>query len=131
MAFMAISYCGFSQISTTQEEYTFLTEEYPETQKVKEGYTLDQLFEAPEGNFVITYMLLKETATGNTKAAFIKITKNKSKERYLCLPFNNQQLMADYLQQSQKLGVSMTMIYHAANDGLLSSLLNQTLNNKK
>jgi hypothetical protein len=110
-----------SKIITTEEEYNYLTQGYKiaiETgADMKVGYTLEHMPEIKAGNFTAKYSFLKETATKQTKAVLIVLEKekgNSDKVVYLCLPFNNGELLKKFYAETQTLGITMMDIFSAS-----------------
>uniref|UniRef100_UPI004048A3AB hypothetical protein n=1 Tax=Flavobacterium sp. TaxID=239 RepID=UPI004048A3AB len=92
----------FSQdkIITSEEEYKFLTKGYQiyleNGSDFKAGYELVKLTENNTDGYTITYHKFNDTNIKKTKALLIIIEKKKDKY-YLCLPFNNNDLLKKYI----------------------------------
>lgn len=106
------------KVITNDEEYNYLTNGYKESIKngtgFKEGYELVKIDVAKSDGFTATYSLLKEKSSNLNKAVSIVLTKDKDKEDkviYLCLPFNNADLLAKFYKDVEKLGISMGMFF--------------------
>lgn len=102
---------------TTNEEYNYLTSGYKvqiqNGTSFKDGYELEKIDEGKLDGFIIVTALMKEIATGEAKAVSIVITKEKDKADkvvYLCLPFNNPELLKRFLNDQQTLGFSMKLM---------------------
>jgi hypothetical protein len=68
------------------------------------------------------------------KAILIVCSKDKDKKNkiiYLCLPFNNMQLMQKFNSESEKMGITMAALFNQSNNIILSSLLDNASNSKK
>jgi len=123
-----------SEVVTTELEYQFLTEVYPNMKipALMDGYRLDPFYKSNTEDFDISYELLVKDKNNELRAVFITITKIKKKDdkkEYLCLPINNPILFKKFWEhQYYKLGMSMTAIYDISNTALLSRFFDATYN---
>ena len=120
---MTISCNVFAQdkVITTDEEYNYLTKGYElqlqNGSDFKSGYELKKIDEHKSGGFIVTYSLMNELASKTTKAVSIVLTKekdSKNKVIYLCLPFNNTELLKKFVKDTESLGISMKMVFEAS-----------------
>lgn len=123
---------------TTTEEYNYLTQGYKiglETgQDLKAGYELNHLPETSVDKFKIRYSVFKETKSNHAKAILITLTKIKDSDNkvlYLCLPFNNKELLAKFYDETLGLGLSMNTMFEVSNLAMLSSLWESKENEMK
>ncbi|WDO13091.1 hypothetical protein MH928_17430 [Flavobacterium sp. WW92] len=123
------------KISTTDEEYKYLTEGYKIQQETgsdfKSGYELQKIEENKANGFIITYSLLKHKESNKTKALSIVLTKEKDKKDkivYLCLPFNNTDLFVKFCKETESLGVSMKMYFDYSIYNVLQKSLDKIAN---
>jgi|GEM_PF-3169233 len=124
------------KITTSIEEYNYLTKGYADDvskgRDIKNGYELKEFytFDNENINFSFTYHKFIETATNKTKAVLVVAKKkSKNKVKYLCIPFNNKELLEDSATDAAALGITMTAVYNRLNYINLSSLLNTKFNN--
>lgn len=124
LLFLTIS---FSQTTTTEEEYRYLTEGYGKQIEngldvYKEGYVLEDLFKSGEmSGYSFDYYSFKTAETKELKAILIVCQKlKKDKVRYLCIPFNNRELLGKFTGDYQTLGVSMKSMLEMVNIWVLS-----------
>lgn len=86
-----------AQISTSEEEYNYLTKGYPQGIEngldIKKGYTLDKINSKGSPNFELELFSFSEN--GITKAYLIT-KKANDKIKYYCLPINNAELWRKY-----------------------------------
>lgn len=115
---------------TTQEEYDYLTKGYPEAVEkgysLKSGYKLEKHSTATSYNIVFEFFKFTDTKTGKTKAFLVEITKEKKgkdKKRYICIPIGNNDLVIDYVNEYNKLGVTMALGYQYAYAQFTGALL--------
>jgi hypothetical protein len=86
---------------TTEEEYNYITKGYEiqinNGSDTKKGYKFSQIFDRQQGNYNFN---CKSVIRESTKeiAAIMVVCKSKisNKTYYLCIPFNNQQLIERY-----------------------------------
>lgn len=123
------------KVSTTDEEYKYLTEGYRIQQETgsdfKLGYELLKIEENKANGYSIKYSLLQETSTKTTKAISIVLTKDKDKKDkviYLCLPFNNEELFVKYCKATESLGISMKMYFDYSIYNLLQKSMDKMTN---
>lgn len=117
------------EIETKQSEYTYLTEEFALNNKynILEGYELLPLTSVIlKENYEFNYQLLIESENQNVKALLVtskKIKKDEEKVRYLCIPFNQDDLFNDYKLANFKLGVNMGYYHNLAVSIVATSIL--------
>lgn len=135
LATMFVATLATAQVSTSEEEYNYLTkglkiqEEAGLGDQVKKGYELTPLISDEHQNFKIDYFEFKNIAENKTKAILIKLTKVKSgtdKVAYLCMPINNKDLWKKFnysvnpksfdpsglgSSQSEALGISLKRLF--------------------
>jgi hypothetical protein len=122
-----------SELSTTNEEYNFLTHRLPKSddKDMLSGYKLEDYYQKSLNEFIFEYKLLINESE-QVKAILIigtKLKKKDDKKRYLCLPINNSQLHQKYLNEVESLGISMNLYLIGLNNLMLSKLLDEKLNN--
>lgn len=130
-AFFLISVVCFGQnnVTTTTEEYNYFTETYPKSEVVKEGYNLEPMFDKTFEDFRFQYWFINNSSTNKSIGLLIKVTKNGKKTRYLCMPFNNGELMVRYANDKSNLGVTMSVYYDIVNGMMFSNLVQSKKNN--
>lgn len=121
---------------TTYQEYQFLTTtlEHSDNPSLPDGYSFKDFKDVTMDDFNFNYKLYIEDATEKVKAISIVITKLKKKndkKRYLCIPFNNNDLFEKFIKDSEKLGVSMALKHDAMSKFLLSVLFDYIYNTLK
>ncbi len=86
---------------TTEDEYNYVTKGYEmQTSSgldMKKGYHFTDMFERKQGNYLFTgKYLVRESA--NEVAAIMVIAKSdvSRKTYYICIPYNNEQLVSRY-----------------------------------
>ena len=136
---LALTFSGFvfsqEQISTTEEEYNYLTQGYKISLETgsdfKKGYELKKIEEDVYFSFKITYSLLIHSESKKTKAVLITIIKEKDKkdkEEYLCLPINNDKLFKKFTDKTDELGASMKYYFDNSTYKILSKLIDKIAN---
>ena len=121
---------SFAQVQTTEKEYNYFTEEYPETKTVLEGYTLEKVNEVPLDKYNYKYDLLIEEGSKEMKGMLIEITKG-NKERFLFLPVNNMPLYQKFHSDVQGLGITMGIYLDFMNNALISKMIDEKYNKKQ
>jgi len=123
------------KITTSIEEYNYLTKGYADDidkgKDIKDGYELKEFFkfDNEKVNFSFTYHKFIEKTSSKTKAILVVAKKkSKNKVRYLCIPFNNKDLLIDSYSEASGLGVTMSALYNQLNFGAFSKLMNQKFN---
>jgi len=123
------------KIITSTEEYNYLTKGYADDlekgKDIKDGYELKEFykFDTKKINFKFTYYKFIETATKKTKAILVVgVKKSKKKKKFLCIPFNNKELITQSLIDVNDIGVTMTAYYKEINYFYLTNLLSKTHN---
>ena len=136
LVFLIFSSTLFAQ--TTQEEYDYLTKGYPEAIEkgydIKSGYTLEKALSTTSYDIVFDFYSFTETKTGTVKAFLVEITKEKKgkdKKRYICIPLGKTKLVIDYVNDYNKLGVTMAMGYQYAYAQFSGILIDKELNKNK
>lgn len=100
-------FCGIGstyaqQVSTSEEEYNYLTKGYPaglETgADIKNGYTLKKIDETSFSYCKVVFYEFSETSSGTIKAYLLQRidTDKPKKTRWYCLPINNEVLMKKF-----------------------------------
>lgn len=126
---------SFSQekLITSEEEYKFLTKGYQlyleNGSDFKAGYELVKLTENNTDGYTITYHKFNDTKINKTKALLIVLHK-KDKKTYLCLPFNNSDLLKKFIIEVESLDNTMRGLLQANNSVLLSKALGELYLNK-
>lgn len=134
--------CQFSfsqeKATTTEEEYNYLTIGYEQQIKtggdMKSGYKLVPIGKpvTASGYTVERYFL--KTNEDVAKAVFIIAKKEKGEKdklRYLCLPFNNSDLMKKFYNDVSALGITMMEIVEVAVFDLASKSCEKVANGCK
>ncbi|NPD45670.1 MULTISPECIES: hypothetical protein [unclassified Lentimicrobium] len=109
-----------SVIKTNETEYAFLTEEYSvvKKNKVLDGYELLPFMKTTfEQVYQYDYRLLVDVKSQEVKAILTiceKLKKDENKLKYLCLPFNNDELYLDYFTSSIKTGINLGFYYQVS-----------------
>ena len=104
---------GQDKISTTDEEYNYLTkgireQRYNGLDMKKDGYTLELFFETKpnfKGNksdVSYKFRTFKNT-NGDVKAISIEMVFKPTSSNYYCLPINNPELFKVYLKEYENL----------------------------
>lgn len=107
LLFAILFFCGIGstyaqQVSTSEEEYNYLTKGYAaglETgADIKKGYELKKIDESSFSNCKVVFYQFIETGSGQTKAFLLqRIDVEKPKKtRWYCLPINNEVLMKKF-----------------------------------
>lgn len=122
LLFVPIVCLGQEKISTTDEEYNYLTkgireQRYNGLDMKKDGYTLELFFETKpnyKGNKSdVTYKFRTFNNTnGEVKAISIEMVFKPTSSNYYCLPINNPELFKLYLKAFDNLEGNMNT--HAA-----------------
>jgi hypothetical protein len=131
---------GFSSIIfaqdkliTSEEEYKFLTKGYKlylETgSDFKAGYELIKLKEDNTDGYIITYHKFIDSKIKKVKALLIVLQKN-DKITYLCLPFNNNELLKKFIFEVENLDNTTKSLLQASNSVMLSKSLGEIYMNK-
>jgi len=116
------------EISTTEEEYKYLTEGIREQFSKgldikKEGYTLDKFFEVKSKNSDNIYNFYKFiNSNGNIKAISIMLRSPDAKPTsgvYYCYPINNEKLLKKHWREVE-LNLASKNLYDATNQALLN-----------
>lgn len=137
LAILLFPILNFAQekISTTDEEYKYLTEGLKIQQETgtdfKSGYQLEKIKEVNSNGFVINYSYLNHIESKKTKAVSIILKKEKDKKDkvfYLCLPLNNAELLKKFILDTDKLGLSMKTHYDLSMAAILSNSIDQLKN---
>lgn len=116
-------------VSTTQEEYNYLTKGYAEDlakgYEIKKGYELEKFYEFKNENFNFQYYYFNEISVKKTKAVLVIAKKEKGsndKIAYMCIPFNNKDLLKESF--TNKIGgVTIGYLYDTVNYVMLSKAL--------
>lgn len=94
-----------AQVSTTEEEYNYLTKGLNELQEKglgdleKKGYDFKPFFTDEIENFTIEYSEFVEIASNKVKAISIKVSKkDKNNVSFYCMPINNKKLEAKFFK---------------------------------
>lgn len=120
-------------ISTTETEYNYLVNGYEDDLKngkeVKSGYSLDLLQEMETKNFKFKFFNFIKIEDSTSRAVYFRIEKKgKSKTRNLCIPFNNNDLLAKFIASYNGLGIQMQIESDVAIFSILQQLMNSKLN---
>ncbi|WP_123812142.1 hypothetical protein [Mangrovimonas sp. DI 80] len=123
-------------VITSQEEYNYLTKGYPQAIElglgIKEGYEFKTIKDFEYNGFKLKYQYLIHTESQEKKALSIIVTKLKSdRSEYLCLPFNNAELLTEYLKSINGIGLTMRSVVDVFNTSLLSNLIEFKANQVK
>lgn len=136
LVFLIFSSTLFAQ--TTQEEYDYLTKGYPEAIEkgydIKEGYALTKAYISQSYGIDYIFYRFFETETKQTKAFLVEIIKEKKgkdKKRYICIPLGKTDLFIDYVDEYNKLGITMVMGYQYAYAQFTGEVLHTLLNKKE
>ncbi|MVO09783.1 hypothetical protein GOQ30_11495 [Flavobacterium sp. TP390] len=131
-----VSFSVLSQekISTSVEEYNYLLEELPKElalgNKMKDGFELKKIEQNTFKEFTYTYFLYWDTKNNVARAMLISAKKGDDKERLLCLPFNNNDLLEKFFKESEKLGASMKMYFDYSIYNVLQKSIEKVANRK-
>lgn len=109
--FFALLFCGIGSmyaqtISTSEEEYNYLTKGYPESIEkgldIKDGYELKQIDEATFASCKVLFYQFNSLKENATKAYFIKRIDNTNpkKTRYYCIAINNEVLFKKFTYEN-------------------------------
>jgi len=108
----------FSYSQTTEEEYNYLSFDYPEVEEneltPKKGYHLNEVDNYMYGS-IISYKFYEfiYDETGDVKAYLIRIEKFKknkaNKKRFLCIPIGSEELTRKMISKRKLLGASMQL----------------------
>ena len=104
---------GQDNISTTDEEYNYLTkgireQRYNGLDIKKDGYTLEQFFETKpnyKGNKsdVVYKFRTFKNIKGEVKAISVEMVFKPTSSNYYCIPINNPELFKQYLKEFENL----------------------------
>jgi hypothetical protein len=138
IAFTPIANAQDAKPITTEEEYNYLTKGY-ELQlqngaDFKSGYELLKIDELKVNGYIVTYSLMKESSSKQTKAVSIVLTKEKDKKDkvvYLCLPFNNPDLLQKFYKDTESIGISMKVVFEISVYNNLSRSMDKISNRCK
>lgn len=121
--------------TTTDQEYKYLTVSYPAGlaygAQILEGYTLEPWGKPFINKYSIEPFKFIKKETGKVHAILFVCTKEKGKEdkkQIVVLPFNNVALIEDYVAATEKLGISMKIVFDNYIAYIFSSIANQYLN---
>lgn len=132
LAFSSITIAQ-DKIITSEEEYKFLTKGYQlyleNGSDFKAGYELVKLTENNADGYLITYHKFNDTTIKKTKALLIVVQK-KDKKTYLCLPFNNSELLRKFILEVENLDNTTKALVQANNSVILSKSLGEIYMNK-
>lgn len=133
--FLAAGTISAQQVVTSEEEYNYLTKGYAISlqtgQDIKKGYEIEKFFERSAESFQFSYYFFKEIESKKTKAILVIVKKEKGKDdkvNYICIPFNNKDLMKRSFQE-RGAGITMSMLFENLNYVLLSKTLDLLQNN--
>lgn len=123
------------KVSTSEEEYKYLTEGYKLQQSngsdLKSGYEIVKIEENQANGYSITYSLFNHKESQQTKALSIVLTKDKDKKDkmiYLCLPFNNTDLFTKFCKETESLGITMKTYFDYSVYNLLQKSIERMTN---
>jgi hypothetical protein len=122
-----------SDIKTTEVEYKFLTEKYAfeNDSIILEGYELHPLGVFDSYNFRCEYKSLVELKNKKEKAILITILKKKGnidKVKNLCLPINNEALFKKFIDNTDKIPLTMNMVFNTTAVLMVSSHIQKEYN---
>ena len=122
-----------SEVITADKEYEFLTEHYGKENNFEllDGYELKSLGGYDYEKLHCESKLLVESTTKKVKALLLIITKEKEnddKVRYMCLPINNDELFKKFINEYDKLGLSMLGVLKWYGDSMKSSFVEHVYN---
>ncbi|MCF6294870.1 MAG: hypothetical protein L3J25_04185 [Flavobacteriaceae bacterium] len=128
-----LSITAFGQTTTTLEEYNYLTTGYEDDIKngreIKDGYELKEFFNHKIEKYNYTYYYFNELETGKTKAILMVLEKpKKNKVKYLCLPFNNAELLEKFWNKQTSLGLNMGLYFEITVVAMLQGLFDNYKN---
>lgn len=117
ISFLIVSKIFSQTVSTTLEEYNYVTKGYSiqieSGLDMKKGYKIEPPFEktALKGNFsTISYSILIREETKKLAAIILKVVPNNAPNRikYLCIPVNNRELFERYYTDYLSLGYEIS-----------------------
>jgi hypothetical protein len=124
-----ISCISYSQVSTTQEEYNYLTKGYKiqitSGLDMKSGYEFETFLIQKADSYEFEFKHLIKTKE-NSKVAIFVIAKSKvsGSTYYYCIPKNNTDLMNNFYSSLMELDERMTTAFAVATSLALSKAYN-------
>ena len=126
------------KIVTSEDEYNYLTNGYKNSllngTDIKQGYQLEKIVEikSKSTHYVFQEYKFIFKEDNSTRAilfvVYDEFEKDKSKIKYLCMPFNNVTLLLKYVQDEMDLNKSMKEFYQGNMYQILSRSLNYRYN---